>query len=98
MKLNDIVQEATLEKFIIVDEDIVAEYGDELEFYSYPDVAIESLIFIEENDVNYDETVDILKLIILNSNGTPVITSGYKMPNRVMLAAYNLMKQALLEV
>jgi len=93
MKLNSIVQSATLERFIIDDEEIVAEYGDELEFYAYHDAALAGLNFIEEHEVTYEETVDILKLLILNKDGLPVVKSGYKLPNKVMLAAYSLMKQ-----
>ena len=97
MRLDSIAKISTLQKFIISEPDIVLDYGDELEFYSYPEESKQHLKFINDNNLDYQNTIEILKLMILDKNGMPVITDGYKMPNRVMLCAYNRLKNELME-
>lgn len=96
MRIDKIVKEATLERFVIDDYDIVSEYGDELQFYSYPDLALDAIEYIDGNTLDIDEIKSILKNILLDNNGCPVITDGYRMPNKVMLSAYNHLKQSLI--
>ena len=96
MKIGKIVKQAALQKYIIGDNDIINEYGDELQFYSYPDLALETIEYIDGNTLDIEEIKSLLKNILLDSNGCPVITDGYRMPNKVMLCAYNHLKTKLI--
>jgi len=89
MKLKQLAKQAELIKVTIDDEDIVKEYGEPLDFYVYDRQPMETFLKFAAGGAQ-DITVmgQVMKDMILDEDGTPVITDGYMLPNNVLVAAF----------
>lgn len=88
MKLSELAAKPQLKEIIIDDKDIVEEYGDSLSFYVQDRLPIETytkLATMKTEDVG--SMYNVIKELILDENGLPVMSDGNVLPMNVMTAA-----------
>jgi len=88
MKLSDLAAKPQLKEIIIDDENIVKEYGDSLSFYVQDRLPIETytkLATIKTDDAG--SMYNVIKDLILDDKGMPVMADGNVLPMNVMTAA-----------
>ena len=89
MKLKSLAKQAELIKVTIDDEDIVKEYGEPLDFYVYDRQPMETFLkFAASGNQDTALMATIMKDMILDEDGTPVITDGHMLPSKVLVAAF----------
>jgi len=96
MKLSELAKKPQLQKVTITDPVLVEKYGDELDFYVYDRQSID--IFTKLADVSKDnigQYINILKDIIRNEDGEPVMTEELSLPIDVMTEAMKLIGEHL---
>jgi len=96
MKLSELAKKPQLQKITITNETLVEKYGDELDFYVYDRQPLD--IFTKLADVKEDnvgEYINILKDIIRNEEGNPVMTEELSLPIDVMTEAMKLIGEHL---
>jgi hypothetical protein len=96
MKLEDLASKPQLQEVIIDDQDIVKKYGEELQFFIQDRLSIETytrLASIKSEDPG--KMYDIVKDLILNEDGMPVMSDGNILPMDVMTAAVEKVAQSL---
>jgi len=89
MKLKSLAKQAELIKVTIDDADIVEKYGEPLDFYVYDRQPMETFLKFAAGGAQ-DITImgQVMKDMILDEDGTPVITDGYMLPSNVLVAAF----------
>lgn len=88
MKLSELAKKPQLTEVIIDDKDIVKTYGESLQFYIQDRLPIET--YTKLASVKQDDPADMYKVIkdlILDENGNPVMSEGNVLPMDVMNAA-----------
>lgn len=88
MKLKDLASKPQLTEIIIDNEDIVKKYGDSLSFYVHDRLPIETytkLASVKTEDPG--QMYEVIKDLILDENGMPVMSDGNVLPMDVMTAA-----------
>lgn len=88
MKLTELASKPQLSKMTIDDEPIVEKYGESLEFYIQDRLPIET--YTKLASVKSDDPSDmyrVIKDLILDEHGDPVMTDGNVLPMDVMNAA-----------
>lgn len=96
MKLSDLASKPQLQEILIEDEALVEKYGDKLSFYIQDRLPIETytrLATVKTEDAG--QMYDIVKDLILNEDGTPVMVEGNILPIDVMTAAVEKVAQSL---
>jgi len=96
MKLSELAKKPQLQKITITNEALVEKYGDELEFFIYdrqPLDVFTKLADVKENNVG--EYINILKDIIKNEEGEPVMTDELTLPIDVMTESIKLIGEHL---
>jgi hypothetical protein len=84
MNLTQLAAKPQLIKMTLDDETIVSKYGEPLDFWIYDRQPIEQFIKIATmKDQNYDDMIHIIKDMILNEAGEPVIQPGTNLPTDV---------------
>ena len=88
MKLKDLAAKPQLTEVIIDDEKIVEEYGDSLSFYIHDRLPIEKYTHLASlNQEDIGAIYEVVKDLILDENGMPVMSEGNVLPINVMTAA-----------
>ena len=96
MNLKDLAAKPQLIKMIIDDEEIVKEYNEPLEFYAYDKQPMDVFLRVASSrSQNVDELGLILKDMILDSDGQPVIKDGLMLPSKVLMAAFTKLVEVL---
>ena len=88
MKLKDLAAKPQLTEIIINDESIVEKYGEELQFFVHDRFSMETftkMAAVEQTDPA--QLYNIVKDLILDEEGTPVMNDGHMLPLDVMNAA-----------
>lgn len=96
MKLSELAKKPQLQKITINNEALVEKYGDELDFFVFDRQPLD--IFTKLADVQEDnvgEYINILKDIIRNEDGEPVMTEELSLPIDVMTEAMKLIGEHL---
>jgi hypothetical protein len=89
MKLKDLAKTPELIKITIDDAEIVEQYGEALDFYAMDRQPMETFLkFAAGDQGDQGQMANILKEMILDEEGKPVINEGYMLPSKVMLAAF----------
>lgn len=86
MKLSQLAATPQLIKIEIADEDIIAEYGESLEFYTWdrqPMSLFIKLAAAQNNDLA--TMMDTVRTLILDENGNPVIQGDMTLPTNVLM-------------
>lgn len=88
MKLSELAAKPQLQEIIIDDNDIVEAYGDSLSFFVMDRLPIETytkLASVKTEDPG--EMYNVIKDLILDEKGLPVMADGNVLPMDVMTAA-----------
>jgi len=88
MKLSELAAKPQLQEIIIDDKDIVEAYGDSLSFFVMDRLPIETytkLASVKTEDAG--EMYNVIKDLILDEKGLPVMSDGNVLPMDVMTAA-----------
>lgn len=96
MNLKDLAKTPTLVKVILDSEDILAEYNEPLEFYTYDRQPMDVFLKVAASDrTDFGQLVDVLKTMVLDSEGNMVMKDGLILPSRVLVAVFSKMVEVL---
>ena len=96
MNLKDLAKTPTLVKVVIDSEDILAEYGEPLEFYTYDRQPMDVFLKVAASDrQDFSQLVDVLKTMVLDEEGNMVMKDGLILPSRVLVAVFSKMVEVL---
>lgn len=86
MKINQIASKPQLIKIELTDKDIVKEYGEPIEVWTWDRQPLETFMKLA-NSQGKDpaEIIDIIRTMILDENGNQVITDDVMLPTKVLL-------------
>lgn len=86
MKLSQLAAKPQLMKIEIADEDIVKQYGEPIEFYIYDRQNMDIFMKLASLDEkNFSKVSEIVKDIILDEEGKPVLNDNEILPMSVMM-------------
>lgn len=87
MKLNQLAAKPQLTKFLLDDKDIVKEFGEPLEFYSYDRQPLDVFMRLANaNQQDMGQMIDIVRTLILDEDGKQIITGDAMLPSKVLIA------------
>ena len=96
MNLKDLAAKPQLIKLTLDDEDIVATYGEPLDFYTWDRQPMDVFLKVATNDrQDFGELVNVLKDLVLDADGKPVMVDGMVLPSRVLVATFTKMVSVL---
>lgn len=88
MKLKDLAAKPKLIPITLDSEDIIAQYGEALEFYVWDRQPIQKFIKVATTmNTDYAEAVSMMNEMILDEDGKAVCKDGFTLPSGVMTAA-----------
>lgn len=86
MKLKNIAKEPQLIKIELDSEEVIEQYGESLEFWTWDRQPITN--FIKMANMNSEDMEDIMKVVrrlVLDEDGTEILTETSVLPNNIML-------------
>ena len=96
MKLSELAVKPKLSKVTITEEHIIEKYGEELDFFIWDrqplDIFAKLSTITDDNPMQY---TDMLKDLILNEDGKPVMSDDKILPLDVMTEAIKLIGETL---
>ena len=96
MQLSDLATQPKLIKVTITEQNVVEKYGDELDFFVWDRQPLD--IFAKLSTITDDSPLqytDMLKDLILDSEGKPVMSDGKILPLDVLTEAIKLIGDKL---
>jgi hypothetical protein len=90
MKLTDFVATPTPKKLIVDTPEVVAQYGEPLEFYILNPMPIE--IYLKLSSLS---TIEFIKEVLVKEDGTKAITDGSSLPGTLIPLVANVIWQDL---
>ena len=96
MKLSELASTPQLTKVTIDEQDLVQKYGDELEFYVHDRFDMDT--FTKMASVDQEDPTklyNIVKDLILDENGDPVMHDDKVLPMDLMMAAVTKVTESL---
>jgi len=89
MNLSELAQEPKLQKVTIDDTNLIDRYGEPIHFWVYDRVNMETFMKLAnlEGKQELDKIVDVMKELILNEDGEPIMSDGKVLPNDIMIKA-----------
>lgn len=89
MKLTDLAKKPQLTKVTLDDEDIVAEYGEPLDFYTWDRQPMDTFLKIASNDSkDFSVIANAMKTMVLDEDGNEVMRDGMVLPPKVLVAVF----------
>lgn len=86
MKLSQLVAKPQLIQIIINDEDIVKEFGEPIEFWTYDRQPMDTFMKLASMDgSNYGEIVKAVKGLVLDEEAKPVLKDNEMPPTKVLI-------------
>ena len=86
MELTKLVAKPQLIKIVLDDEETVKEYNEAIEFYTMDRQPLDVFLKLS-NTVGSNESVEILKSLVLDRDGNPVVTEGQSLPVLISVKA-----------
>ena len=89
MKLAELAKEPKLTKITIDDPSMVKTYGEAIEFWVYDRLDMETFMKLAnlEGQQNMEDVVKVMKNLIMDEKGKPILANGKILPNDVMIKA-----------
>lgn len=88
MKLSAITSEPQLVEVKLDDKDIVKEYGESLTFYTWDRQPMDVFMRLANVDQkNTAELINVVKNLILDETGTPILNDKNMLPTGVLMKA-----------
>jgi hypothetical protein len=85
MKLVEIAREPTLVRLTLDDADTIAEFNEPLEFWIYDRQPIDTFLRFAGRGSEHTAMIEIVKQMVLDESGAPVIRDNAILPNKIML-------------
>jgi hypothetical protein len=96
MKLTDLAKKPTLIKVAIDDEETIAQYGEPIEFWCFDRQPLPAFLKMADNkDKNLSGVVEIVRTMILNEDGSPIITDEVTLPPDILVKVVGKMVELL---
>ena len=96
MNLSQLAKKPQLVQITIADEDIVAEFGEAIDFWTWDRQPMD--IFLKLASVDQNNTASVIetvKQLVLDEKGRPVITGENTLPTRVMMRVITAVIESL---
>lgn len=88
MKLTDITAEPKLVSVLIDDADIVEQYGEPLEFWTWDRQPMDKFVRLANlAQDDFATVINIMRDLILDESGEPVMQGNRVLPSRVLMRA-----------
>ena len=96
MNLKNLAAKPQLIKLTLDGEDIVSQYGEPLDFWTWDRQPMDSFLKIAtSNNGDIVEMAAILKDMILDEEGNPIVKEGESLPGKIMVAAFTKLVSVL---
>lgn len=96
MELTKLTAKPQLIKVEINDEEIIALFGEPLEFYIWDRQSMDSFVKLATLDYqNFGSVADVVREFVLDKDGKPVITEDQVLPTNVMMKAITTVIETL---
>jgi hypothetical protein len=96
MKLSQITAEPKLVQVSLDDKDTVKEYGEPLVFYTWDRQPMDIFMRLANSDGNNPAgVIDVVKNLILDENGKPILNDKAMLPTVVMMKAITKVTEQL---
>lgn len=96
MKLHTLASRPQLVEFTIDDEKIVQKYGEPIIFWSWDRQNLDTFMKLAAaTETNAANVIDIVKDLILDETGKPVLVDGNMLPTDILMAAISILTQKL---
>ena len=88
MKITQLASKPQLVAITLDDEDIVKEFGEPVEFWTYDRQPLEIFMKLATaNNTDYGKTIDVVRTLILDDKGQQVIMGEQMIPSKILIAA-----------
>lgn len=96
MKINQLASKPQLIKIILDDKDIVKEYGEPIEVWTWDRQPLETFMKLAGTQgQDPSMIIDIVKTLILDEEGKEVMVDGNMLPTKVLLPLINKIVETL---
>ena len=96
MKLSELAKKPQLTKVTITDEDIVAEFGEALEFWTWDRQPMDTFLKLASVDqANTASVIAAVRDLILDEAGNPILTGEVSLPTKVMMRVITAVVESL---
>lgn len=96
MKLNNLISKPQLVKVELNDEEIVAQFGEPIEWYVYDRQPIDRFLKLASSDgSNSEQIVELMREMVLDEEGKPLLVGDATLPTNVMMKVMNKMVEIL---
>ena len=96
MKLSELAKKPQLVKVTIDDADIVTDFGEPLEFWTWDRQPMDTFLKLASLDQNNTATViEAVRGLVLDESGTPVITGENTLPTKVLMRVITAVVESL---
>jgi len=97
MRLSQLSAKPVLVQVILDDKDIVDEYGESLEFYTWDRQPMNVFMKLASIDLKSDsnDLLGVIKTLILDEEGKEVITNDNMLPAKVLMRAITKISELL---
>lgn len=96
MKLSELAKKPQLTKITIADEDIVAEFGEAIEFWSWDRQPMDTFLKLASLDQsNTASVIETVRGLVLDEEGKPVLTGENSLPTKVMMRVITAVVESL---
>jgi hypothetical protein len=85
MKLTQLAAKPQLVKIVLNDEDVVKEFGEELEFFIYDRQPMDKFVRLAQmKGDDMSELIAAVNDMVLDEEGNPIVKDGLVLPTNVM--------------
>jgi hypothetical protein len=96
MKLSQLVAKPQLIKVTIEDEDIVKEFGETIEFWTYDRQPMDTFMKLASMDgSNYGEIVKAVRNLVLDEEAKPILKENEMPPTKVLIRVVSKVLEGL---
>lgn len=96
MKLSDLARTPQLVEITISDDDIIAEYGESITFYTWDRQPLEVFLRLSNIDNNNSSALmESVRTLVLDENGKGILTNDIALPNNVLLKVITRVVESL---
>ena len=96
MNLTQLAAKPQLIKVTLDDADIVSTYGEPLDFYTWDRQPMDVFLKVSTSDrQDFGQLVEVMRDLIMDSDGNPVMKDGMILPGKVLVATLTKMVSVL---
>jgi hypothetical protein len=96
MKLSELAKKPQLVKVTISDEDIVAEHGEPIEFWTWDRQPMDTFLKLASLDQNNTASViEAVRGLVLDETGQPVMSGDNTLPTKVLMRVITSVVESL---